>query len=122
MVRVSGRLADYEHDRCKRERLFLSALFPAAATSACVDRRFRRAMAERTSAMEKFVDSASAVRSAACWSSAKDALSVLVQLYAHGRGQNDLSGKFLRGNAGVRDAHRTSHIIGATRVRFWRRA
>ena len=69
--------------------------------------------------MEKFVDSASAVRFAACCSFAEDALAVLVQLHARGRGQNDLSGEFLRRNAGVRNAHRASYVIRAAGVCFW---
>ena len=78
MARVSRGLADYEHDRCERERLFLPALFPATAAAARIDLRFRCATAERTSALENFVDSGTALQSAACPSSAENHLAVLV--------------------------------------------
>src|SRR5438128_9053157 len=122
MVRFSRGLVDHEHDRRKRERLFLFTLLPATAAAAYFDRGFRRAMAKRASAMEKFVGSGSAVQPFTCDSSAENALAVLVQLHAGRCRAKDLSRKFLCRNAGVRSPHRASHIIRAARVRFWRRA
>src|SRR5438552_77988 len=122
MVRCSRGLVDHEHDRRKRERLFLSTLLPATAAAACFDRGFRRAMAKRAPAMEKFVGSGSAVQPFICDSPAENALAVLVPVHAVRCGTKDLSRKFLCRNARVRSPYRSSHIIRAARVRFWRRA
>ncbi len=99
MVRFSRGLVDHEHDRRKRERLFLSTLLPATAAAACFDRGFRREMAKRAPAMEKFVGSRSAVQPFTCDSSAENALAVLVQVHTGRCGAKDLSRKFLCRNA-----------------------
>src|SRR5438132_11394680 len=102
MVRFSRGLVDHEHDRRKRERLFVFTLLPATAAAAYFDRGFRRAMAKSASAMVKFVGSGSAVQPFTCDSSAEDVLAVLAQVHVGRSRAKDLFRKFLCGDAGVR--------------------